>query len=944
MSLPAEALFARYREQGKPAFLGQVYDLTAPQLATTALQLTRDHAHAEDLLQATYLMAMERREDWDGQQPLLAWLTEVLVSIEEDVRRSHRPAQSMEQVAEALELVAPEPISQAMAVELDGQLDRALEGMPERYRSVLVLRIKEGMGSQEIAEMLGRSRGTVRSQLARTRTPAHVVPAGGGRGMDLREQARGGLAAEPTAAPNLRVRKALMQAAREVPRKSLLSTGIWALLLIPAVLLLPRLGRWAPQVLQEPRPASQPTALPVAPRRPACGARNFRAAAAGSRARVQPPERSRVARTHRGSSGTAHRWRRGAGGLWREWRTGDPAPQLNPESRFQGYRIQTDEAGRFELGFPMPTATDIVLEVTAGPAWTRVSRWFGQAAFGMAPLRPGIRELPAIRLMPGGELHARVTDSEGRALPWTQVDFFPGQSATTGSTAQTDAQGDIHVPFLIAGEQEILVRHKVQFLQPAPVYVHPGSASGAIDWQIPPATPVTVTVQDADGQTRPGERVLVLYPGYRGGFLPSDELTDASGSVTLQLNRDMRAVLAVQPEQGAPASMQITVGESPMSATLTLPPITRSLALVQDALTKQPVGNLFIRRIDDDALFGGNLPIRNARVEPGAGGWYPIPDLGGGRLRLQADGYETTYLDSADLTAGPPIAMQPARFLSGRVLYQGAPVDGARLELVRGESDSTRALPLAYAQKRFPVGPAVALDWAESDAQGRFRLQVPPIHGDPVRLAVIDGLGHGRLVRAAKLAGLEAVLAGDLELVPTGTIHGRVLLPDGQAPGGLRLNLNHPGSMATCEVAPDGHFVLENVPAGEHYLVIESTLAVFAEGRVEPVTVPEGGVAEAQLDLRDLGRSWPLVQLFDGQRQTLAGWEVGVIALENAHQGEVQTLGRTDATGRCSGGCLVWGAARFVCRESESAEWQETLHDPVRLDLGTGRTELQRVP
>ncbi|MEZ6020364.1 MAG: sigma-70 family RNA polymerase sigma factor [Planctomycetota bacterium] len=394
MSLPAEALFARYREQGKPAFLGQVYDLTAPQLATTALQLTRDHAHAEDLLQATYLVAMERREDWDGQQPLLAWLTEVLVSIEEDVRRSHRPAQSMEQVAEALELVAPEPISQAMAVELDGQLDRALEGMPERYRSVLVLRIKEGMGSQEIAEMLGRSRGTVRSQLARGLERLRTLfPLVVGAAWISGEQARGGLAAEPTAAPNLRVRKALMQAAREVPRKSLLSTGIWALLLIPAVLLLPRL--WP---LGTAGASGAPTGEPA--NRTTGSAPADLLAEQGTSVRQRPdpePESNRPSEVELHGRIVDQAGRPIAGaevqvGSWREWRTGDPAPQLNPESRFQGYRIQTDEAGRFELGFPMPTATDIVLEVTATPHVDARFALVRPSGLRRTPLRPGIRE------------------------------------------------------------------------------------------------------------------------------------------------------------------------------------------------------------------------------------------------------------------------------------------------------------------------------------------------------------------------------------------------------------------------------------------------------------------------------------------------------------------------------------------------------------------------
>lgn len=55
----------------------------------------------------------------------------------------------------------------------DGRLDgdvglwKELEGLPPKQRAVLVLRYYEDLPDQEIAELLGISRGTVRSQAAR---------------------------------------------------------------------------------------------------------------------------------------------------------------------------------------------------------------------------------------------------------------------------------------------------------------------------------------------------------------------------------------------------------------------------------------------------------------------------------------------------------------------------------------------------------------------------------------------------------------------------------------------------------------------------------------------------------------------------------------------------------------------------------------------------------
>ncbi|GAA4486081.1 SigE family RNA polymerase sigma factor [Actinoallomurus oryzae] len=49
----------------------------------------------------------------------------------------------------------------------DGGLWRALSGLPPKQRAVLVLRYYESLSDNEIAEVLGISRGTVRSQASR---------------------------------------------------------------------------------------------------------------------------------------------------------------------------------------------------------------------------------------------------------------------------------------------------------------------------------------------------------------------------------------------------------------------------------------------------------------------------------------------------------------------------------------------------------------------------------------------------------------------------------------------------------------------------------------------------------------------------------------------------------------------------------------------------------
>ncbi|MFI6602977.1 SigE family RNA polymerase sigma factor [Nonomuraea sp. NPDC050536] len=58
-----------------------------------------------------------------------------------------------------------------------GELWNALRTLPRRQRAVLVLRYYEDLADQEIAEILGVSRGTVRSQAFRALAALRVKPA-----------------------------------------------------------------------------------------------------------------------------------------------------------------------------------------------------------------------------------------------------------------------------------------------------------------------------------------------------------------------------------------------------------------------------------------------------------------------------------------------------------------------------------------------------------------------------------------------------------------------------------------------------------------------------------------------------------------------------------------------------------------------------------------------
>jgi DNA-directed RNA polymerase specialized sigma24 family protein len=65
---PADRAFRRYCRSGDPETLAEVFDRTARELLRVAVWLSGNRADAEDLLQRTFLSAIEGRDRFDPAQ------------------------------------------------------------------------------------------------------------------------------------------------------------------------------------------------------------------------------------------------------------------------------------------------------------------------------------------------------------------------------------------------------------------------------------------------------------------------------------------------------------------------------------------------------------------------------------------------------------------------------------------------------------------------------------------------------------------------------------------------------------------------------------------------------------------------------------------------------------------------------------------------------------
>ena len=159
-----DRLFERFRRKGDLRALGEVFDAVAPELYRLAVHLTRDLHQAEDMVQATFLAAIESRDRYDAKRELLPWLLGILT------RKATWERRKLSRVIEPERLQTrsvSEPQAEAETSELSANLTEAVEHLPSPYREVLIAHLRAGKSPQEIALELGRAPGTVRVQLHR---------------------------------------------------------------------------------------------------------------------------------------------------------------------------------------------------------------------------------------------------------------------------------------------------------------------------------------------------------------------------------------------------------------------------------------------------------------------------------------------------------------------------------------------------------------------------------------------------------------------------------------------------------------------------------------------------------------------------------------------------------------------------------------------------------
>jgi RNA polymerase sigma-70 factor (ECF subfamily) len=148
-----------------PLAVQELIDGCGQRLLRSAFLLCGSETDAQDLVQETFIQALQSVHRFRGHSSVYTWLRAILLNLS---RHYHRDRQRLICDDELARADTPAPDEGPARLDTDAAslaLGNALRQLSSDHREVLVLRFYEDMKIHEIAAHLGLSKGTVKSRL-----------------------------------------------------------------------------------------------------------------------------------------------------------------------------------------------------------------------------------------------------------------------------------------------------------------------------------------------------------------------------------------------------------------------------------------------------------------------------------------------------------------------------------------------------------------------------------------------------------------------------------------------------------------------------------------------------------------------------------------------------------------------------------------------------------
>ncbi len=141
----------------------QLYKQYAPKMFSVCLKYSRNYAEAQDNLQDGFLLVFEKINSFEFKGSFDGWIKRVMVNqVLQQYRNKSFLSPIDEDIADEVEVEIEDGVSMEFLMKI-------IQELPDRYRLVFNLSVFENYSHQEIADSLGISVGTSKSNLSRAK-------------------------------------------------------------------------------------------------------------------------------------------------------------------------------------------------------------------------------------------------------------------------------------------------------------------------------------------------------------------------------------------------------------------------------------------------------------------------------------------------------------------------------------------------------------------------------------------------------------------------------------------------------------------------------------------------------------------------------------------------------------------------------------------------------
>ena len=163
------ALLVERCRSGDAKAYRKLYDLYARAMFNTALRILNNRTDAEDVLQEAFTEAFTHLNAFGERAAFGTWLRRITVNRSINLLRKNRlPTTGLDdEVADATQ--EDTPIDDSVMRYRMKEIRKAIQELPDGYRTVICLHLLEGYDHEEISQIMQVSQVTVRTQYSRAR-------------------------------------------------------------------------------------------------------------------------------------------------------------------------------------------------------------------------------------------------------------------------------------------------------------------------------------------------------------------------------------------------------------------------------------------------------------------------------------------------------------------------------------------------------------------------------------------------------------------------------------------------------------------------------------------------------------------------------------------------------------------------------------------------------